>query len=51
MPQPKITGFFCNDPGDVVWSTAGPREKTSMATGEAVEITCTVPKHSLIASL
>lgn len=51
MPQPKITGFFCNNPDDVVWNTAGPHEELPMSTGRAVERPCTVPEHSLITSL
>lgn len=51
MLQPKITGCFCNNPGDVVWNTAGPHEELPMSTGKAVERACTVPEHSLITSL
>lgn len=41
MPQPKITGFFCHDLGDVVWSTGYCHEGTSIVTGKAVEVACT----------
>lgn len=41
MPQPKITGFFSNDLGDVVWSTGCCHDGTSIATGKAVEVACT----------
>lgn len=41
MPQPKITGFFCHDLGDAVWSTGCCHEETSIATGKAGEVACT----------
>lgn len=40
MPQPKITGSWCKDLGDVVWNIGGCYEETSTATGKAVEVAC-----------